>query len=47
MKRFFISLIFMAMLAACGGVPLRSIPRLMSLQTELLTANPAEFILAV
>ena len=34
-------------LAACGGVPLRAIPRLMQMQNELLDANPAEFMVAV
>ena len=34
-------------LSACGGVPLRSLPRLMSLQSELLVANPAEFMVAL
>jgi hypothetical protein len=34
-------------LSACGGIPIRSIPRLMNLQSELLTLNPAEFKLAV
>jgi hypothetical protein len=35
------------LLSACGGIPIRSLPRLMSLQGELLTLNPAEFKLAV
>jgi hypothetical protein len=35
------------LISACGGIPIRSIPRLMNLQTELLTLNPAEFKLAV
>ena len=34
-------------LMACGGVPLSSVPRLMALQGELLSMNPAEFMLAV
>jgi hypothetical protein len=34
-------------LGACGGIPIRSIPRLMSLQSELLTLNPSEFKLAL
>ena len=36
-----------ALLVACGGVPLSSMPRLMALQGELLSANPAEFMLAI
>jgi hypothetical protein len=35
------------LLGACGGIPIRSIPRLMNLQNELLTLNPAEFKLAL
>jgi hypothetical protein len=34
-------------LAACSGIPLRSIPRLLSLQHTLLDMNPAEFMLAI
>lgn len=34
-------------LAACGGVPLRAIPRLVQMQNELLDANPAEFMVAL
>ena len=37
----------LAALTACGGVPLRSIPRLMSLSGALLDANPAEFLVAL
>jgi hypothetical protein len=37
----------LAALTACGGVPLRSIPRLMSLSGTLLDANPAEFLVAL
>lgn len=37
----------LAGLAACSGVPLRAIPRLMSLQNSLLDMNPAEFMLAI
>jgi hypothetical protein len=34
-------------LAACGGVPLRAIPRLVQMQNELLDANPAELMVAL
>ena len=34
-------------LAACGGVPLRAIPRLLQMQNELLETNPAEFMVAL
>jgi hypothetical protein len=34
-------------LAACGGVPLRAIPRLVQMQNELLEANPAELMVAL
>jgi hypothetical protein len=46
MKTFF-ALALAALLAACGGIPLRSVPQLVSLQGKLLDANPAEFMLAV
>lgn len=36
-----------ATLAACSGVPLRAIPRLMQLSGALLEAHPAEFQLAL
>jgi hypothetical protein len=36
-----------AALTACGGIPLRSIPKLMNLQNELLILNPADFKLAI
>ncbi len=35
------------MLASCGGVPLRSLPKLMQMQGELLDMNPAEFMVAL
>jgi hypothetical protein len=35
------------LLSSCGGIPIRSIPRLMNLQSELLNLNPAEFKLAL
>lgn len=47
MNRFFITLVCCLTLAACGGVPLRSVPRLMQLSGELLDANPSEFMLAL
>jgi len=42
-----LALFLAALLAACGGIPLRSIPQLVSLQGKLLDANPAEFMLAI
>jgi hypothetical protein len=50
MKRFFglaAVLVALFFLTACGGVPLRSVPRLMQLQSQLLEANPAEFMVAL
>ena len=47
MKRFVIYFVIVAILAACSGIPLRSMPRLMQLQQDLLNANPAEFTVAV
>ena len=40
-------LLLALLLAACSGIPLASIPRLASLQAELLDGDPAEFALAV
>lgn len=34
-------------IAACTGVPLRSVPRLMQLNQQLMDANPAEFMVAL
>ena len=34
-------------LMACTGVPLRSVPRLMQLNQQLMDANPAEFMVAL
>lgn len=34
-------------LAACGGVPLQALPRLMQLPGQLQNANPAEFMVAL
>ena len=36
-----------SVLAGCSGIPLRSLPRLMKLQEQLLQASPTEFMLAV
>jgi hypothetical protein len=34
-------------LSACGGIPLRSVPKLYALQSQLLDANPADFMVAI
>lgn len=34
-------------LTACGGVPMRSLPQVMRLQSDLLVSNPAEFMVAL
>ena len=47
MKRLFACLGLCILIAACGGVPLRSLPRLMQLSQQLLEANPAEFRVAL
>jgi hypothetical protein len=47
MKHRVVCLLIFATLVACAGVPLRSMPRLMSLQQELLNLNPAEFMLGI
>lgn len=36
-----------ALMAGCGGIPLRSLPRLARLSKQLLDADPAEFGIAV
>ncbi len=38
---------FLAMLLGCMGIPLRSLPRLVKLPDQLLTLNPADFMLAI
>jgi hypothetical protein len=43
----FAALLIALSLVACSGIPLRSLPRLMSLQDTLLEMNPAEFMLAI
>ena len=40
-------LLTLFLLGACGGVPLRSVPRLLQLQGQLLEADPAEFMVAL
>lgn len=47
MKRLLLILFLCAALAACSGVPLRSMPRLMQLPSQLLEANPGEFMVAL
>lgn len=47
MKRFFTCLALSAALVGCGGIPLRSLPRLVQLSESLLEANPAEFMVAL
>ena len=47
MKRLLCSLALCLALAACMGVPLRSLPRLMQLPKELLDANPGELMVAL
>ncbi len=47
MKRLLAMFAVLLLLASCGGIPLRSVPRLLQLQTQLLEANPAEFMVAL
>lgn len=47
MKRFFTCLVLSAALVGCGGIPLRSLPRLMQLSGQLLEADPAQFTVAL
>jgi hypothetical protein len=37
----------LAAMTACGGIPLRSLPRLMQMQNDVLGMNPAEFMVAL
>lgn len=43
----FIAISLLALLPGCMGIPLRSVPRLLKLPDQLLTLNPAEFMLAI
>lgn len=43
---FLVSLALIA-LSGCGGVPLRSLPKLMQMQNDLLEINPSEFMVAL
>lgn len=47
MKRLIALVATLFLLASCGGIPLRSVPRLLQLQSQLLEANPAEFMVAL
>ena len=50
MKKLIISLLtvsLLVLLPGCMGIPLRSLPRLVKLPEQLLTLNPAEFMLAI
>jgi hypothetical protein len=42
-----LALVMLIVLSGCGGIPLKSIPRLFKLQDQLLTLNPAEFMVAI
>jgi len=47
MKRLIACLTLLALLGACSGVPLRSLPRLMQMSGALLEASPAEVMVAL
>ena len=47
MKRFFTCLVLSAALVGCGGIPLRSLHRLVQLSGQLLEADPAQFTVAL
>jgi hypothetical protein len=47
MKRLIASLVLIALLAACSGVPLRSLPRLLQMSGALMEASPAEVMVAM
>lgn len=42
-----LALICGCLLAACGGIPLMSMPKLIALQGKLLDANPSAFMVAI
>jgi hypothetical protein len=42
-----LTLVLLFGLTGCGGIPLKSIPRLFKLQDQLITLNPAEFMVAI
>jgi hypothetical protein len=46
-SRWRVILLATAFIAACSGIPISSIPRLIKLQGQLLDANPGEFMFAV
>jgi hypothetical protein len=46
-RRIFCCALCAATLTGCGGIPLRSLPRLVQLSDTLLEANPAEFRVAL
>jgi hypothetical protein len=46
-RRIFCWALCAATLTGCGGIPLRSLPRLVQLSDTLLEANPAEFRVAL
>lgn len=46
-RRHLLTMMSVATLTACGGIPLRSIPRMMQLSGDLLHAQPAEFRVAI
>lgn len=46
-RHFLVSAALCLVLAACTGVPIRSLPRLMQLPKDLLDANPAELMVAL
>lgn len=47
MRRSLVCILLCVSVAACSGIPLRSMPRLLSLQHTLLEMDPAEFMLAI
>ncbi|HPH06172.1 MAG TPA: hypothetical protein PL131_09875 [Methylotenera sp.] len=47
MRKFYFLVIAICFLVGCGGIPIRSLPKLMKLENNLLTANPAEFMVAI
>lgn len=47
MKSFLISVFLAAFVIGCGGIPLRSMPRLIKLQDDLLDMSPSEFMVAI
>jgi hypothetical protein len=46
-RAMFVVFLLASCVAACGGIPILSIPKLIALQGKLIDANPEEFMVAI